>query len=98
MTLLQSLSFIIGLYLMLEAISASAEMNAGDSIFRMIKYLLVGYVGASLIFYVQSWDKLTYGFVIAVFLFPKFENRLTYWRNKQSEYYADRHKRRANDK
>ena len=98
MTLLQSLSFIVGLYLIGEAISASCNMNAGDTVFRMAKYLLVGYVGASLIFYVHTWDKLTYGFLIAVFLFPKFEARFKYWRNLRSEYYAERHKRRVSDK
>lgn len=91
---LQFLSFVIGLYLMLEAISASADMNTGDTIFRMIKYMLVGYVGASLMFYAPSWDKIIYGFLIAVFLFPKIGNRINYWRNKHSEYY----KRRFTDK
>jgi hypothetical protein len=98
MTSLQMLSTIVGIYLMLEAISASAEMNAGDSVFRMFKYLLVGYVGASLVFYPNTWDKLIYGLTIAIFLFPRFENRFNYWRRKRSEFYAEHHKRRMTDK
>lgn len=95
MTTLQLLSCVVGGYLILEAISASAEMNEGDSIFCMVKYLFVGYVGASLIFYIQTWDKLIYATALVVFLLPKLKDRLMRWHDKHVD---NEHKRRMADK
>lgn len=91
MTVLQALSFIVGLYLIAEAIHASAQMVVGDSVCRMVKYLFVGYVGSSLIMYHSTWDKLIYAVTICLFLLPKFEGRFKCWR-EHSLY-----KRRATD-
>lgn len=96
MTTLQLLSCVVGSYLIMEAISASAEMNEGDSLFCIVKYLFVGYVGASLIFYVQTWDKLIYASALVVFLLPKLHERINHWRNKALG--VDVQKRRMADK
>lgn len=95
MTTLQLLSCFVGGYLILEAIHASAEINEGDSILSMVKYLFVGYVGASLIFYVQTWDKLVYATALVIFLLPKLKDRIQHWHDKQID---DEHKRRMADK
>lgn len=82
MTKLQILSAIVGLYLVLEAVNASAKMNFGDKPCRMIKYLLVGYAGASLIFYTQTWDRLIYGVTISSFMWPRLIENVKKWQEK----------------
>lgn len=90
MTMLQMLSGVVGFYLVIEAVSASAEMNEGDSFFCIVKYLFVGYVGSSLIMYTYTWDKLIYASTIALFLLPKLGHRI--------KFLNSQFKRRASDK
>lgn len=92
MTILQAISFLIGIYLIAESISASAEMVKGDSFCRMLKFLFVGYVGSSLLLYPSTWDKVIYAMTVCLFLFPKFEGRFRCWRNNNL------YKRRSVDK
>ena len=93
MTTLQLLSYIVGGYLIIEAISASAEMNEGSSLFSIVKFLFVGYVGSSLILYIQTWDKLLYAVALSIFLLPKLHERLIDWHLIGFKS----HKRRATD-
>lgn len=69
------LSFLIGLYIVIECIDAASGMHKGDRPCRMVKYLLAGTAGMILILYQSNWQHLVFGLAIAAFTWPDLVNR-----------------------
>lgn len=74
----QMIAILLGLYLVCEAISAASQMDGGDKLSRVGKYLLVSIIGIWLIVescHVDPWH-LTMAFALCLFVWPKMVARL----------------------
>lgn len=79
--LINILVFLIGLYCVLESISAAADMHKGDRFCRLTKYLLAGASGIYVIFvavhFAASVGMLILITAVALGLWPRMVYRLT---------------------
>ena len=83
MTMLQFICLIVGLYILGEVVATCTELDGHKHPFLSLRYLLVTYVGGSLIMYTYTWDKLSYAFVVACFLMPRTLYRLKLLKTKR---------------
>lgn len=74
----QIIVFLLGLYLLGEAIAAAALMDGGDRLCRVAKYLVTGVVGICLMVSPGKADLLhiTLACALALFVWPKTLHRI----------------------
>jgi hypothetical protein len=87
--MVQIISILIGLYLLYEAMEAAAQMERGDKVCRVAKYLLVAVIGLRLIVESGQADiwHLVMAAALALFVWPKMLDRIYYY----IDHLGDRH-------